>query len=219
MTLSVVLLAARMGRVWIVALMSVMIVLMNICVLKQMTLFGLTVTGGNVLYASVFLCTDLLAEHWGKREARQAVMVGFFSALVFLFTSNMILLYQPNDFDFANGALETLFAPQWRIIGASLTTYLVVQHLDIWLYEFWRRKTAGKMLWLRNNASTWFSQAIDTVMFTSLAFIGMEGFSGETIMSMIVFTYIIKIIIAALDTPFIYLSKTPLLKPRDAALD
>ncbi|MBU2235509.1 queuosine precursor transporter [Patescibacteria group bacterium] len=66
-----------------------------------------------------------------------------------------------------------------------------------------KKKTGSKHLWLRNNGSTWASQAIDSVVFTLIAFWGVF----PDIWQIILFTYIIKIIVAAIDTPFIYLSK------------
>ena len=215
--LAAVLVAARLGRVWLTAFIAVMLVLMNFFVLKQVTLFGMDVTCGNVLYASVFLATDLLAEHWGRRDAYRAVRVGFAVSLFFLVMGLLILAYRPNAFDAELGghaALATLLTPQWRIVGASMVSYLIVQHLDIFLYEWWRKKTHGRHLWLRNNGSTLVSQLVDTIIFTTLAFVGM----GLPIVQMIAFTYVIKLIVALIDTPFIYLSKTSLLRPRDARL-
>lgn len=213
LTLAFVLGAARLGRVWLVALVAAMLVAMNLAVLQQITLFGMDVTGGNVLYAAIFLATDLLAEHWGRREAYRTVRIGFGVSLFFLLTSQAVLFYTPNGLDFARPALETLFSPQWRIIGASMLSYLVVQHLDVWLYERIRRATGGRLLWLRNNGSTWVSQALDSVLFTLGAFAGMEGFAAATLMQMIVFTYLVKVAVALLDTPFLYLSKTRALRP------
>ena len=212
--LGAVLLAARMGQIWLIGLLTAMLVLMNVFVLKQMNLFGMPLTGGNVLYAAVFLTTDLLAEHWGKRPAYRAVRIGFCVSLFFLAMSSLIVLYEPNAADAETGggaALAVLMTPQWRIVSASMFSYLIVQHLDVFLFEWWRRRTRGKALWLRNNGSTWVSQGVDTVLFTVLAFAGM----GFPIWNMIVFAYVLKILIAALDTPFIYLSKTQLLRPRD----
>jgi queuosine precursor transporter len=209
-----VLLAARMGLVWLIALLCTMLVLMNLFVLKQMDLFGMELTGGNVLYGAVFLATDLLAEHWGKRQAYRAVRIGFCVSLFAMVMGRLIVLFEPNAFDAEMGggeALATLLTPQWRIVSASMVTYLLVQHLDVFLYEWWRRRTKGKALWLRNNGSTWVSQAADTVLFTVLAFAGM----GFPIWNMIFFTYILKVSLAILDTPFLYLSKTQLFAPRD----
>jgi len=219
--LGCVILAARLGQIWLVALMSAMLVLMNIFVLKQMNLFGMALTGGNVLYAAVFLTTDVLTEHWGERAAYRAVRIGFCVSVFFVATSSLILWYAPNAYDAeaafgGHEALARILKPQWRIVGASMASYLVVQHLDVWLYEWWRARTRGRFLWLRNNGSTWVSQGVDSVLFTVLAFAGSGILPMETMVNMIVFTYILKIIVATLDTPFIYLSKTPLLRPRDA---
>ncbi|MBN1868370.1 queuosine precursor transporter [Candidatus Sumerlaeota bacterium] len=222
--LSAVVFAARMGRIWLVSLMCAMLVLMNVFVMKQMRLFGMDVTGGNVLYAAVFLTTDILAEHHGKKAAYRAVRIGFFVSIFFVLMSQTILLYAPNAFDAeldgqptlgAHAAMNRLFSLSWRIVGASMVSYLIVQHLDVWLYGFWRRATKGRFLWLRNNASTWVSQFVDTIVFTVLAFAG----TGFPIFNMIVFTYIVKIVVAAIDTPFLYLTKTRLLAPCDAALE
>ncbi|MBU1019170.1 MAG: queuosine precursor transporter [Patescibacteria group bacterium] len=203
--LSFALFAFRMGRAWLIGFLAVNVVLMNIFVLKQMTLFGLAATGGNVLYASVFLCTDLLCEHYGKKEALKAVRIGFFVSVVFVVMSQFILNFAPNDWDFAQGAFETIFTLSPRIVAASMATYLVAQHLDVYIFDKIKRATRGRMLWLRNNASTMVSQFVDSAMFTMLAFYGVPGF--EAIFQIIIFTWIIKIIVAVLDTPFMYLSK------------
>ncbi len=187
------------------ALIAVNVVLMNVFVMKQVDLFGMAATGGNVLYASVFLATDLLSEHYGKKAAFRAVKIGFFGSVVFVVMTQFMLLMQPNDWDFAQGAFETLFTLSPRIVGASMVTYLVSQHLDIYLFDAIKKKTKGRFLWLRNNGSTFVSQFVDSSLFTLLAFYGVPGF--EAIWSIIFFTWIIKIIVAGIDTPFMYLSK------------
>ena len=75
---------ALWGKAGIIAIIASNVVIMNIFVLKGIVLFGLDATGGNVLYASIFLGTDILTEYYGAREARKVVFIGFFIA-VFLF--------------------------------------------------------------------------------------------------------------------------------------
>ena len=205
--------AFKMGRKWLIAFLAVNVVLMNIFVLKQMTLFGMAATGGNVLYATVFLCTDLLAEHYGKKEALRAVRIGFFASVFFLVMTQFILKFMPNDWDFAQGSFETIFTLSPRIVGASMATYLVSQHLDVHIFHKIKKMTGGKLLWLRNNGSTFVSQFVDSAMFTLLAFYGVPGF--EAIFQIIIFTWIIKIMIAVLDTPFMYLSRLPFFESGD----
>jgi len=203
-----VLLAFRLGKTYLVALIAVMAVIMNIFVIKGMYLFGLAVTGGNVMYASIFLATDLLSEYYGKKTATKAVMIGFFGSVFFLITSQLILQFAPADYDIAQDAFKTLFTLTPRIVIGSMVAYLVSQNLDIWTYTKIKKLTKGKHLWLRNNGSTWTSQLVDSIIFTVIAFAGVYP-----LFELILFTYIIKIVVAAIDTPFIYLAK--IFKPKE----
>ena len=98
----------------------------------------------------------------------------------------------------------------WNIIIASLIAYVVSQLHDVWAFHAWRRLTRGRWLWLRNNASTAVSQAIDTVIFISLAFNVLPRLTGgqplplDAIIVIIYSQYLIKLAIALLDTPLVY---------------
>ncbi len=206
-----VLAAFRSGRTALYGVIGVYIILANIFVTKQITLFGLAATGGNALYGSIFLATDLLSEYWGKREARRAVWFGWVCALGYLVASQAFLLFTPSRDDFVDPAMRTLFSLTPRIILGSLAAYLASQTHDVWAFHFWKTRTRGRHLWLRNNASTWVSQAIDTVIFSTVAFVGV--FPGVVVVQIMITTYFLKVIVAAVDTPFIYLSRR--IKPRE----
>ncbi len=208
-SLSLVLLAFLAGRVWLISLIAVNAVLLNIFVTKGIYIFGMATTGGNILYASIFFATDLLGEHYGKKDATKAVMVGFFASLFFLAASQSILMFSPADYDIAHQSLEKIFSFVPRIVFGSMIAYLISQNLDVWLFLKIKYFTKGKYLWLRNNASTMISQLVDSIIFTLIAFLGVY----PNIWQFILFTYIIKIIVSAIDTPFIYLSK--ILKPKN----
>jgi len=203
--------AARMGRTWLVALVVACTILMNIAVMKQMTLFGLSVTGGNVLYAAVFLANDVLNEHFGRRAARMAVLTGFCAGLATLVMMQFVLAYEPNLYDDSQRHLSYFFSVGAfpRIVVASMLSYLLAQLLDVRLYHLIRGRTgAGRLLWLRSNASTWVSQAFDTVFFTTAGLTGFGGVIGSwpEWYGAVLFAYLIKILVAALDTPFLYLT-------------
>ena len=90
-----------------------------------------------------------------------------------------------------------------RIILASFVAYLISQHHDVLAFDMWKKVTKGKFLWLRNNASTFVSQFIDSVIFITIAFAGIPG--GPSLIEMILAQYFIKLMIAILDTPLIYM--------------
>ncbi len=204
-TLGVALICFRLGRVWLTGFIAISAVLINLAVLKQMDLFGMSATGGNVFYAAIFFATDLLDEYWGPKAANRAIRIGFLAGVLYMGMTQIILLYTPNATDFAQPAMVELFGIVPRIVMGSLIAYLVSQHLDVWL--FWRiREATGRerFLWLRNNLSTFLSQAVDTLIFSLIAFYGVPDFP---LLEVILITYLLKVIVAVFDTPFIYLSR------------
>jgi len=193
------------GRVGLFGLLIFNLLLCNIQVLKTVELFGLTTTLGNVLYASVFLATDLLSEFYGKKEARKGVLLGFVALVMMVGYMQIALLFQPSVDDFAQPHLSALFGFMPRIALASMVAYLVSQLHDVWAFHAIRQRTGGKLLWLRNNLSTMISQLLDSAIFCTIAFWGM--FPMEVFLEIMLSTYVIKIVVAGLDTPFIYLAK------------
>jgi len=207
-SLTFVMLAFRLGKTWLIALIAINAVLMNIFAMKGMYLFGFAATGGNIMYASIFLAADLLNEYYNKKEARRAVMIGFFGSIFFLITTQLILRFIPADYDVAQKSFTILFTLAPRIVIGSMVAYLISQNLDVWIFSKIKKFTGGKHLWLRNNASTWTSQLVDSIIFSTIAFAGVYP-----LFELIAFTYIIKVLIATIDTPFIYLSKK--IKPEE----
>jgi uncharacterized integral membrane protein (TIGR00697 family) len=92
-----------------------------------------------------------------------------------------------------------------RIAIGSILAYIISQLHDVWAFHFWKTKTNGKYLWLRNNLSTMVSQAIDTLIFTFIAFWGL--YEINVFISIVLTTYLMKWIVAVIDTPFIYFAR------------
>lgn len=193
------------GKKGLFALIAANIILCNIQVAKTIELFGFTVTLGNILYGSIFLSTDLLSEFFGKKEARQGVIIGFFFMLFMTVVMQLALFFVPTEEGLVvHEALTVIFSVMPRIAAGSLAAYLVSQLHDVWAFNFWKIKTGGKKLWLRNNLSTLVSQAIDSLIFCFIAFWGMEQ---SILIEIIITTYIMKVFVAIADTPFIYIAK------------
>jgi len=192
------------GRDGLYAMVVAAVIIANVQVTKTVVLFGLTATLGNVLYGAVFLATDVLSEVYGTREARRCVWLGFVAMVLTVIWMQFALWYVPGPEDFAHDALSTVFGLMPRVAAGSLLAYLVSQHHDISAFQFWRRKTRGRLLWLRNCASTMVSQAIDSVLFCFVALWGL--YELNTWLQILATTYLLKWAVAVLDTPFIYLA-------------
>ncbi len=196
------------GKTGLIALVASVVILCNLEVMKLTTLFGFTVTLGNILYGVIFFATDLLNEVYGPAEARRAVTAGFVSMISMTVVMQVALLFSPAQDPWAievSGAMRLLFGFMPRLALASIVAYLVSQYHDVWAYNHIRRLSKGRHLWLRNNLSTMVSQLIDTVIFCGIAFWGV--LEKRVFIDVLVSTYVIKFIVAAFDTPFIYMGR------------
>jgi queuosine precursor transporter len=213
---SVLLIYRLFGKTGLLAWIPLATILANIQVLKTVELFGFQATLGNIAYASTFLVTDILSENYGKRDARRAVWLGFFSLLAMTVIMNLAITFRPAPDDFAQESLATIFSLMPRLALASFTAFALAQLHDVWAFHLWKKFfPAKRWLWLRNNASTLVSQLLDTSVFVAIAFIGIH--SGAVLVEIFWTTYILKVVVAALDTPFVYLASHPRLRLRNGA--
>ena len=166
-------------------------------------LFELSV--GILPYPITFLVTDLISEIYGQKKATQVVIAGIFASF---FSLSIVLIsnYVPaldaspiNDETFSQ-----VFSLSGLAVLASMLAYLFAQFIDIKIYHFWKRLTKGKMLWLRNNFSTFSSQFIDTSTVITLLCV-FEVLGWDSFIGLVVSGVVFKILIAFLDTPLLYL--------------
>ncbi|PDH48987.1 MAG: hypothetical protein CND86_01325 [Bacteroidetes bacterium MED-G21] len=163
------------------------------------------ISAGVLPYPITFLITDILSEIYGKKKTARIVWAGFGASL---FVLGVLLLAQqftaiegsPVDDDTFN----KVFGNSWRVIFASMTAYLCAQLIDVRIYHFWKEKTAGKHLWLRNNFSTVFSQLVDTTLVVCVLFLGIR--SNSEIIQFILDGCLFKMLCAFIDTPLLYAS-------------
>ena len=184
----------------------------NIQVLKTVDFFYSPepVALGTILFASTFLCTDILSEHFGREKARKNVLIGFAG---FLFMTVIMLItigFKPSANDWSQDSLANVFTPMSRFFIASMIAYLASQYFDVWIYSTIKNITKNRYLWLRNNLSTILSSLVDNTIFSLLAWIILNP-NPETLYNVIMIyifgTYVLRIFIAFVDTPFMYFSK------------
>ncbi|MFP4847084.1 queuosine precursor transporter [Winogradskyella sp. PE311] len=160
---------------------------------------------GILPYPITFLITDLISEIYGKKRANDVVIVGIFASLFSLIIIYIASIVPATSWSPVDDTLfNTVFGNSTIAVFASMLTYLFAQFVDIQIYHFWKRKTKGKYLWLRNNFSTWFSQFVDTFtivfLLCSFGIIDWANFKG-----LLLSGFLFKVLIAAFDTPFLYL--------------
>ena len=172
----------------------------------------LALPGAALAYALTFLASDCYTELYGKRAAQVLVNVAFamnFLVLALVW-STILAPAAPSSID--PGAFELVLGASTNIVLGSLLAYVVSQNLDVIVFDALREATGGEKLWLRNVASTATSQLVDTVIFVGIAFwlvpqavgIGPQ-LPGTVVVSLMVGQYLLKLLIAVLDTPLVYL--------------
>ena len=182
------------------------------------SLFELSV--GILPYPITFLITDLISEIYGKKKANQVVITGIFASFFsmgILLIANEVPAIENSPID--DKTFNQVFALSPIAALASMIAYLLAQFVDIRIYHFWKNLTQGKMLWLRNNFSTFSSQLIDTLLVVGLLSV-FGVLEWKLFWGLVISGFLFKIIVAALDTPLLYLfvgifRKTFDLKPTD----
>ena len=165
-------------------------------------LFELSV--GILPYPITFLITDLISEIYGKKKANEVVIAGIFASFFsmgILWIANTVPALENSPVD--DTTFQSVFALSPVAVLASMMAYLGAQFVDIRLYHFWKKLTQGKMLWLRNNFSTFSSQFIDTVSVISLLSI-FGVLEWDLFWGLVLSGFLFKILVAALDTPLLY---------------
>jgi len=199
------------GKIGLFSWIVMSSIVANIIVTKVVDLFWFeAATLGNATYGSIFLATDVLSEKYTKKDAKMSVYLGFFAIISSTLIIQLALLFNPVYQDIQDN-LQGVFALAPRIVIGSLCAFLISQLLDITLFERIKQKMPEtKFLWIRNNGSTLISQLLDSIVFVLIAFYGV--FELNILLSILISTYILKLLVAILDTPFLYLIKkiTPL---------
>jgi len=179
---------------------------------------SLPLVGGSVLvpagvlaYALTFFASDCYAELYGRRPAQIMVNVGFGMNFVMLALVWLAIAAPGSPAGVDPATFESVLGLSTNIVLGSLGAYIVSQNWDVIAFHAIGDWTDGEHLWLRNLGSTGTSQLIDTTIFVLLAFflvpsaLGIgQALPGAVLVQLIVGQYILKLLIALLDTPFVY---------------
>jgi uncharacterized integral membrane protein (TIGR00697 family) len=193
----------RLGQSALTSYISLLFVMANIFVLKQMELGSFLVTCADAYIIGVSFGINLLQEIWGKKIAQKAILISFACSLLYVCMGYMNNLYIPSVYDTSNPHFMYIFNHSLRIITASFTSYLIVQYVDTMMYGYIQATTQGKYFLVRNYISMLSSQLFDTILFS---FLGLYGIVSSLTDIMIV-SYFVKVFAIFLTTPFIWYAK------------
>jgi uncharacterized integral membrane protein (TIGR00697 family) len=168
---------------------------------KLANLLGFVVPAGFLAYCVTFPVTDIAAELFGFDASKRFVLAGFVANTFSLLLIAAGLAMPPLVPEMQELYVKA-FTPTFRVVAASIAAYLVSQYLDVYVFWWLRIRTRGRHLWLRNNVGELTAQLVDTCIFITLAFYGTVP--ASVLPNMVVSQYIWKVVVALLDTPFVY---------------
>jgi uncharacterized integral membrane protein (TIGR00697 family) len=179
---------------------------MNLLGSKIIEFFGVSVSVGIFMVPITFLITDIVTEVYGRKTVKEFIIGGILAlSMIFLFTGLFVFL-EPHERYAYNSDYRNVFGNSMRMIIASIVAFALAQFHDMYAFEYWKKRTHGKALWVRNNLSTIVSQLIDTFVYMMIAFyMASPKFTFSFILQLMLPYYIFKIIFAIIDTPLVYL--------------
>jgi uncharacterized integral membrane protein (TIGR00697 family) len=169
---------------------------------KVATVWGFTFGAGVLFFPISYIFNDVLTEVYGYARARKVVWAGFGAIVFASFMSWVIVTLPPaagwND----QAAYQTVFGQTPRIVFASLTAFFVGEFANSYVLAKMKVRTNGRYLWMRTIGSTIIGEAVDSMVFYPVAFLGV--WSNALVLQVMISNYIIKVGWEALITPVTY---------------
>ncbi len=160
---------------------------------------------GLLAYPLTFLVTDILSEVYGAERSNRVVTMGFIASCMTVALVEIADATTSAGFGTSDETFHAVFGLSKIGVLASMSAYLCAQYVDVRLFHFWKRLTRGKHLWLRNNASTFASQVLDTtVVLGLLAAFQVGGVSWSSFPELAFNGLMFKWSFALVDTPIFY---------------
>lgn len=206
------------GKQGLLAWVAIGTIIANIQVIKTVEIFGISATLGNVMFASIYLATDILNDIYGRKVAKRAVWLGFSSTLVMIIIMQMSLHFIPAPEDTAQNAFHAIFDVVPRIALGSIVAYIIGQDVDVFIFSLIKKLfSSDKTFIIRAYGSTIISSIIDTALFVSIAFIG--SLPGMAVFEIFITTYVLKLVSTIFNVPFGYIAKSFYRKGKITKLD
>jgi uncharacterized integral membrane protein (TIGR00697 family) len=164
-----------------------------------------------LIYSVTYLFTDIVNERFGRREVHKMILIAFVTQLALVFFLWLGTELPPAPFWTDQESWESIIGVVPRITVASWVAFLVSENLDAWVFDWFRRVTKGRHLWMRNVFSSVPALSVDTLIFISIAFWGLMPM-GELITGQLYTKWLVGLV----NIPFMYLNRWLMFKaPRN----
>ncbi|NDE91371.1 MAG: VUT family protein [Alphaproteobacteria bacterium] len=167
---------------------------------KLCNVFGQEFDGGLLPYAFTFLLLDTVREVYGRSHAIRMVVAGFFALITMSIVNALVMLIPASSAWELAKEHQAIMGFGLRITLAGITTFIVTQSLDLFLFSWVREKMQGRHLWLRYLISNVFGGGLDAFIFTFIAFYGVFP-----VVPVMISAWIVRTVFAVAGTPVVYM--------------
>jgi uncharacterized integral membrane protein (TIGR00697 family) len=171
----------------------------------RLPIIGEYIYGAGVLFFPIsYLFGDILTEVYGYKRSRRVIWAGF-GAMVFASFMSYIVTSLPAAHTMSaeqQSAVNMIFGQTWRIVIASLLAFWLGEFTNSFVLAKMKLLTDGKLLWMRTIGSTFAGEAVDSLIFYPLAFLGT--WSNEQVVSVMIGNYFLKVGWEVVATPITY---------------
>ncbi len=171
----------------------------------NLPVYGEYIFGTGVLFFPLsYLFGDILTEVYGYARSRKVIWAGF-GALIFASLMSYVVTSLPAARTMspeAKGVVYLIFGQTWRIVAASLFAFWAGEFVNSYVLAKMKIATAGKYLWMRTIGSTFAGEAVDSLIFYPIAFLGT--WSNEQVISVMIGNYFLKVFWEVIATPITY---------------
>jgi queuosine precursor transporter len=174
----------------------------NTMATKLIAIGGVVLTAGIVIFPISYVIGDVLTEVWGYGAARRVIWLGF--ACNALMVAALWLGGKLPAAPFWKGqeAYDAIFGQTPRVLAASFVAYLVGEFANAFVLAKLKLATRGRWLWLRTIGSTVVGQALDSIVFVTLAFAG--AVPPRVLVPIVAAQWMVKVVYEAAATPLTY---------------
>ncbi|WP_425228384.1 queuosine precursor transporter [Sphingomonas sp.] len=160
----------------------------------DLPLIGAWPFGAGILFFPVsYVLGDVLTEVYGYARARRCIWAGF-AAMLFMAAMSWIVVALPPDRGWTGqAAYEAVFGQVPRIVFASIAAFWAGEFVNSYVLARMKVATGGRALWSRLVGSTVFGQAVDSLIFYPLAFLGVAGWTPGKVAQVLVTQWVLKV--------------------------
>jgi uncharacterized integral membrane protein (TIGR00697 family) len=200
-----VIILSRFGKIWITVLLPLLLVSGAIFSVKWLNVMGFDINVGNIFYATTFIIMHILIEQGKKKEAFLAIWVSagalaYFSLITFFATT-----LNPNPQESISSAMSLVFSTTLRGTMASIFAFVLAQHTNIWIYDYFYKKHRGGKVLVRSSIAIIIGQLVDSVLFFSVAF--YEVLPLPVLFTAALTGFAVKSIIGLVGSPLLYVER------------